>query len=196
MLSYAYWQARYGGQPNVIGQSMRIGPVPCTIIGVAPEGFVGIPNGGAPVAFIPSTLYAYGVSLQRGRIDYHTTYNWGWLSVVVRRKAGVTATRSISRSDQRLSPQLGGRARDQPHCRCIRRPAPCDRRADRARPRSSGRAGGEGGDLDRRRRHDRPVHRVRQRRQPPPGSGTVAPARDRAAGGARREPAPPHRRSS
>jgi predicted permease len=90
VLSYAYWQARYGGAPNVLGQSLQVGPVACTIIGVAPKGFVGIADEGAPAAFIPATLYGYGVSSRRGRIDYYTSYNWGWLSVIVRRKAGVS----------------------------------------------------------------------------------------------------------
>jgi predicted permease len=90
VLSYALWQAKYGGSPNVLGQSVQIGPVPCTIIGVAPAGFVGIADEGAPAVFIPATLYAYGVSSQRGRIDYYTTYHWGWLSVLVRRKPDVS----------------------------------------------------------------------------------------------------------
>jgi predicted permease len=87
VLTYAYWQAKYAGARDVLGQSLQVGPVPCTIIGVAPPGFVGIADEGEPVMFIPSTLYAYGVSQQRGRIDYYTTYNWGWLSIVARRTA-------------------------------------------------------------------------------------------------------------
>jgi len=90
VLSHAYWQSHYGGSPDVIGQSIQIGPVPVTIIGVTPRGFVSLADEGTPVAFIPSTLYAFGVSQQRGRINYHTTYNWGWLSVLVRRKPGVS----------------------------------------------------------------------------------------------------------
>src|SRR5688572_20981486 len=50
ILSYALWQAQYGGSPDVIGQSLQVGPMPCTIIGVAPPGFVGIPDQDAPVA--------------------------------------------------------------------------------------------------------------------------------------------------
>jgi len=50
VLSYAYWQSRYGGSPNVLGQSVQIGPVPLTIIGIAPRGFTGIPDEGVPVA--------------------------------------------------------------------------------------------------------------------------------------------------
>ena len=90
VLSYALWQLEYGGSPNVIGQTVQIGPGVCTIIGVAPPGFVGIPDEGAPVAYIPATLYGYAVSSGRGRVDYHTSYNWGWLSVVVRRKPGIS----------------------------------------------------------------------------------------------------------
>ena len=90
VLSYAFWQARYGGSPDVLGKSVQIGPVPCTVIGVAPAGFVGIPDDGVPAAFIPATVYGYGVSSARGRIDYYNTYNWGWLSVIVRRKPNVS----------------------------------------------------------------------------------------------------------
>jgi len=105
VLSYAFWQARYGGSPDVLGQTVQIGPVPCTIIGVAAPGFVGIPDEGMPAAFIPATLYGYGVSSARGRVDYYSTYNWGWLSVIVRRKPGVSlaATNADLTNAYRLS---------------------------------------------------------------------------------------------
>jgi putative ABC transport system permease protein len=90
VLSYALWQMKYGGSRNVLGQSIQIGPVPCTIIGVTPPGFVGIADEGPPAVFIPATLYGYGVSSARGRVDYYNTYHWGWLSVLARRKPGVT----------------------------------------------------------------------------------------------------------
>ena len=38
VLSYAFWQARYGGSPDVLGKSVQIGPALCTIVGVAPPG--------------------------------------------------------------------------------------------------------------------------------------------------------------
>ena len=91
VLSYAFWQTRYGGSPNVVGQPVQVGPMLCTIIGVAPAGLIGVADDGAPAAFIPATLFAYTRSAAMGgRIDYHTTYNWGWLSIMVRRKPGVT----------------------------------------------------------------------------------------------------------
>ena len=105
VLSYAFWQARYGGSPDVLGKTLQIGPVPCTIIGVAPPGFVGIPDEGMPAAFIPATLYGYGVSSARGQADYYSRYNWGWLSIMVRRKPNVSldATNADLTNAYRLS---------------------------------------------------------------------------------------------
>ena len=105
VLSYGFWQARYGGSPDVLGKTVQVGPVPCTIVGVAPPGFVGIPDEGEPAAFVPATLYGYGVSSMRGRVDYYDTYNWGWLSVIVRRKpsASIEATNADLTNAYRLS---------------------------------------------------------------------------------------------
>jgi predicted permease len=105
VLSYSFWQARYAGSPDVLGKSVQIGPALCTIIGVTPPEFVGIPDEGMPAAFIPATLYGYGVSAARGRIDYYNTYHWGWLSVIVRRKpnASMEATNADLTNAYRLS---------------------------------------------------------------------------------------------
>ena len=37
MLSYGLWQSRFGGKPEVIGQTIQLNSVPYTVIGVAPE---------------------------------------------------------------------------------------------------------------------------------------------------------------
>jgi putative ABC transport system permease protein len=39
VLGYPIWQARYGGDPNVIGRRLMINDVPVEVIGVMPEGF-------------------------------------------------------------------------------------------------------------------------------------------------------------
>jgi predicted permease len=56
-------------------------------------------------AFIPATLYGYGVSSARGQADYYNRYNWGWLSVIVRRKPNVSleATNADLTNAYRLS---------------------------------------------------------------------------------------------
>jgi putative ABC transport system permease protein len=39
MLGYGVWQKRYGGDPSVIGRTVRVNDVPATIIGVMPDRF-------------------------------------------------------------------------------------------------------------------------------------------------------------
>jgi putative ABC transport system permease protein len=39
MLGFSVWQSRFGGEPAVVGRSVRVNDVPATIIGVMPEGF-------------------------------------------------------------------------------------------------------------------------------------------------------------
>jgi predicted permease len=41
VLGYAYWQRRFGGDPGVIGKTVRLDGESATIIGVAPKGFQG-----------------------------------------------------------------------------------------------------------------------------------------------------------
>jgi predicted permease len=86
VLGHGFWQTRYGGRRDVLGEEIRIGQSLGTIIGVAPEGFVGMSDQGVPVAFMPITAYAWAF---RAR-DYSTNYNWSWLELVVRRRPEVT----------------------------------------------------------------------------------------------------------
>jgi putative ABC transport system permease protein len=39
MLSYAYWQRRFGGDPNVVGRTITVDAAPTEIVGVMPQGF-------------------------------------------------------------------------------------------------------------------------------------------------------------
>ena len=41
VISYAIWQRRYGGAPDVVGRTVSIERVPFTIVGVTPKGFFG-----------------------------------------------------------------------------------------------------------------------------------------------------------
>jgi predicted permease len=63
-----------------------IGDAIYTIIGVAPEGFVGISEGPTPTAFIPMTTFAF----LRNKTEYVQNYHWGWLEMFARRKQGVS----------------------------------------------------------------------------------------------------------
>ena len=39
VLSYAYWQRRFGGDPNVVGRTITVDAAPTEIVGVMPQGF-------------------------------------------------------------------------------------------------------------------------------------------------------------
>lgn len=85
VLGYAYWQTRFGGRSDIVGQQLRIDRMQTTIIGVAPEGFVGMADQGVPAAFVPITHYAYAFRGPR----YPGNYNWSWLEIIARRRPGV-----------------------------------------------------------------------------------------------------------
>jgi predicted permease len=39
LLSYAYWQRRFGGDPEIVGKTITVNSAPTEIVGVMPEGF-------------------------------------------------------------------------------------------------------------------------------------------------------------
>ncbi len=86
VLSYGYWQSHYGGR-NVIGESLEIGNLQTTIVGVAPAGFTGVTDGAAPAVFIPITTFG---GRFRTNGSFFTMYNWDWAEIMVRRKPGVS----------------------------------------------------------------------------------------------------------
>lgn len=45
VLSYDFWQRRFGGDPGVIGRTIRLNTYPFTIAGVSPPGFHGLERG-------------------------------------------------------------------------------------------------------------------------------------------------------
>ena len=100
VLSYGYWRTRYGGDPNVLGQSLQVGATLYTIIGVAAKGLVGMWPDKPPVAFVSAAARA------GERNDFRTpgetwwgTYHWTWAQVMVERRPGV----SIAQADADLS---------------------------------------------------------------------------------------------
>jgi len=90
VLSHAFWQTRYGGRRDVLGSTLQIGPTLYTIIGVTPEGFVGLWPVQRPVAFIPITSYAGANTVRLRGETWWTTYHWQWLSMLAQRKPGVS----------------------------------------------------------------------------------------------------------
>jgi len=53
ILSYAYWQRQFGGNPAAVGQTLSVSQIPFTIIGILPRDFLYL---GEPVAGTPSQI--------------------------------------------------------------------------------------------------------------------------------------------
>jgi predicted permease len=90
VLSHAMWQVKYGQRRDVLGQTMQIGPTIYTIIGVAPAAFVGLWPEKPPVAYIPITNYGAMNGFKPRVGSWWTTYSWGWMDVIARRKPDVS----------------------------------------------------------------------------------------------------------
>jgi predicted permease len=58
VLSYGWWQTRFGGDPQVIGRTLRVNNYPLTIVGVAQQGFEGIEPGLPAQFFVPMAMTA------------------------------------------------------------------------------------------------------------------------------------------
>ncbi len=56
VISHEYWQTRFGGDPDVVNQTLALNGAPFTIIGVGPAGFTGTVVGLRPQIFVPLTL--------------------------------------------------------------------------------------------------------------------------------------------
>ena len=84
VISYDYWQRRFGGAADALGQSIAIERVPFTIVGVTPPGFFGPDVGRRFDVAIPIGTEP----LVRGRESRLDRRSHWWLSIMVRLKEG------------------------------------------------------------------------------------------------------------
>lgn len=92
VLSYRYWRQSFGGDAAVAGRSLRINGVPLTVVGVAPEGFVGV-DLGDPDVWIPVRLRELP---ELGGIELSASTGLYWLQLVGRLRDGVTMEQATS----------------------------------------------------------------------------------------------------
>jgi putative ABC transport system permease protein len=93
VLSHTYWQTGFDQRGDAIGTKIQIGPALYTVIGIAPEDFVGLWPATPPVAYIPITNFAATRAATIGSLkdkQWWSTYQWGWMSMMVRRKSDVS----------------------------------------------------------------------------------------------------------
>jgi predicted permease len=53
VLTYSYWQTRFGGDPEIVGKKVSLNGYPITIVGITPQGFDGINSIVSFEAYLP-----------------------------------------------------------------------------------------------------------------------------------------------
>jgi putative ABC transport system permease protein len=98
VMSYSYWQRRFGGRPDVLGRSFTVGNAALTIIGVAPPGFIGETSGQRPDLWLPLRMQP---SVLPGRDRLHDTppEKAMWLHVFGRLKPGVSQAQADAQAN-------------------------------------------------------------------------------------------------
>jgi predicted permease len=97
VLSYSFWQKRFGGDPNVIGRQVRLGGRAATVIGVTSQDFHGTYTGADMEGYIPLS----GVISDDNPVSrqFFTDRTIRWNTVLGRLKPGVSLKEASTSMD-------------------------------------------------------------------------------------------------
>ena len=92
VLGHGFWQRRFGGERDVIGRTLQLDRGRYTIVGVAPEGFVGLAGRRAPDVFVPM------IPLREiaGSTEALKEYGWQFLTIVGRLREEATTAQAAA----------------------------------------------------------------------------------------------------
>ena len=91
VLSYDFWQSRFGGEEGVIGETVYLTNYPMTVIGVVEEGFQGVEIGEATQVFVPVMMKEEMLPVMSYAMDNRRER---WVNTFARLKPGVTVTQA------------------------------------------------------------------------------------------------------
>jgi predicted permease len=92
VISYSFWIRAFGGDPAIVGRTVRVDGMPCDIVGITQQGFRGLSTGG----FFPSTELTLPLRTQplivprwtpAGRSLFAAHDRW-WLRIMARLNPG------------------------------------------------------------------------------------------------------------
>jgi predicted permease len=87
VLSYSYWESRFGKDQDLIGKTILINEHPLTVIGVTPPGFYGVNLSNSPDVRVPMMMTPVFNPLPPTRLQ---SWRHQWLTIMARRKADVS----------------------------------------------------------------------------------------------------------
>src|SRR5262245_61751879 len=103
VISYNYWQRRFGRDPGVVGKSVAVNGHPFTIIGVTPPDFFGVKVGESLDLWAPAMMHA---QLNPGRSIEAEYFNNPLPNVLARLKPGVSEQQARAALTQLLQQSL------------------------------------------------------------------------------------------
>jgi len=86
VLSFSYWQRRFGSDPGIANQSILVNGYPFTVVGVAPPGFHSVVMGDTPDVFVPMMMRAEVMPGSKDLDDHHSS----WLNIIGKLKPGTS----------------------------------------------------------------------------------------------------------
>jgi predicted permease len=89
MLSYAYWQSRFAGDPAIVGKTLTVNGHNFSIVGVAQRGFQGVDLGNASQIFVPVMMRPQLMPLFNEQLDFNNRRT-RWVNVFGRLKPGIS----------------------------------------------------------------------------------------------------------
>jgi predicted permease len=99
VISYSFWESKYGKDPHVVGQPIIVNGKSYNIVGVAPEKFEGTTVGSKPVVFVPISM--------RGAIERFTRWddrrNY-WVYLFARLKPGMSSAMAATTANAAFHP--------------------------------------------------------------------------------------------
>lgn len=118
IISYGYWQSRFGGQSSALGRRILVNGAPATIIGVAAQEFFGLQPGSPVDLYMPMAtqpLIVPNVAGEAPGTSVFTAAGVWWVQLMGRLKPGVTAELARANLDtiyrsavlQGLKPEAG-----------------------------------------------------------------------------------------
>jgi predicted permease len=102
VITYTYWQTRFGGDPAVVGRQVSVDGHPITIVGIAPKGFVGVSPFLAVQGFLPLGM----LEITNVPADLESNRQFRNMSVLARLRGNTTlqqAQASLAVIGQRLA---------------------------------------------------------------------------------------------
>ena len=104
VLSYDFWQSRFGGDTKVLNEQITINGKSMTVVGVAPDGFSGTTLGTNPKAFVPISMRG---EMGDGSKPFEDRRSY-WMYLFARLKPGVTVNQAKAALNAVYQPIITG----------------------------------------------------------------------------------------